>query len=291
MSIALWEANSSSLCTYIKIQETLDLQASFCTASRCETQCLNRFKYLVFFGTSISQLINSTMPSFLSNTNAEGDLGLIPAPLAPAKRVRIATALAPSRSATVNNKDSLRKLYLQKSTLNRAIENTIDDYAGLGSPLPTVAEMKNEDPLTTISVDNPRPLVGQSIITSLKDELTKSEQERCEMDTDARVLASTYQMIHRIEKEIEISQHRRQQRAGKKHGLTPSAGAHKNATACADSEAASSGGHTVKAAYTPPQRPTLSIDDAFNAYRISYPVYPRRFSDAISPTSLPNSDR
>ena len=277
MSIALWEANSSSLCAYIKIQETLVLQASFCTASRCETQCLNRFKYLVFFGTSISQLINSTMPSFLSNTNAQGDLGLIPAPLAPAKRVRIATALAPSRSATVNNKDSLRKLYHQKSTLNRAIENTIDDYAGLGSPLPTV--------------DIPRPLVGQTITTSLQDELTKSEQERCEMDTDARVLASTYQMIHRIEKEMEISQHRRKQRAGKKHGLTTSAGAHKNATACADSEAASSGGHTVKAAYTPPQRPTLCIDDAFNTYRISYPVYPRRFSDAISPTSLPNSDR
>lgn len=86
-------------------------------------------------------------------------------------------------------------------------------------------------------------------------------------------------MIHRIERDLEISKDRRNEKAKEK--AEPS-------SVCAGPGVASSGSGTAQAKYTPHQKPTRSLAQAFYKYRITYPAYPRRFTEELSPTSLPN---
>lgn len=126
----LCDAITCTLCAYIKTERPCDLRANSRTASRYEILCLTGSSIFSSSGLPAGRL--GTMPT-VSDDDVESELCLVPAPLAPVKRVSITTPLRPSSSTFTKNRDGLRNFYHQKLTIDHAIENAIEEYAGLAS--------------------------------------------------------------------------------------------------------------------------------------------------------------
>lgn len=102
-----------------------------------------------------------------AHTDVEGDKSLVPQPLTPLKRPDATTPLTPSRTAFPRSRDGLREFYHQKRILDRQIDNTLEEYAGLASVQSSTLrrtkehsyrKMETLGPLASDSVDAPLPL-------------------------------------------------------------------------------------------------------------------------------------
>lgn len=132
----------------------------------------------------------------------------MPKPLAPARRKTSSTPTTLARK----NGEALRQFYLGKLTLDREIQNTLDDYAGLASDSdepeitgPTLRRVKGSSALRARQAAlEIAPLVGDKL--SLASEMIANVGEEGSKDQSVtQVLASVYQTINRIEKEREIT--------------------------------------------------------------------------------------